>query len=49
MEMLYMRLALVLIAAIGVIFLMLDSNKLFGSEKLKPARYKSEINEGTRK
>lgn len=49
MEMLYMRLALVLIAAIGVLFLMLDSNKLFGSEKLNPVRNKSEINENNRK
>jgi hypothetical protein len=41
MEHLYLKIALVLIAALGMFFLMSDSVKMFGSGKLKSVSFKS--------
>lgn len=38
MEQFYLKLALVLLAALGLFFLMTDSVKMFGSSKLKAVR-----------
>jgi hypothetical protein len=41
MEQLYLKMALVLLAALGLFFLMTDSIKMFGSGKLKTVKLKS--------
>ncbi|MCO5252419.1 MAG: hypothetical protein M9949_13510 [Candidatus Kapabacteria bacterium] len=49
MEQLYLKMALVLLAALGLFFLMTDSIKMFGSGKLKTVKLKSGNDTNARK
>ncbi|MBE2190111.1 MAG: hypothetical protein KGZ71_10765 [Desulfobulbaceae bacterium] len=49
MEQLYLKIALVLLAILGMFFLMSDSVKLLGSDKLKTVRLKNSEDNNARK